>query len=86
LRGTPSAYPQARRNPAQVKTSMLQDVEAGRDPEIDALVGAVIELGQLTQTSTPHNSAIYTLMQLLSKTIAEGQICVRATPRMMRAA
>ena len=28
------------------KTSMLQDVEAGREPEIDALVGAVVELGR----------------------------------------
>ncbi|MGZ5141492.1 MAG: ketopantoate reductase C-terminal domain-containing protein, partial [Burkholderiales bacterium] len=68
------------------KTSMLQDVEAGRDPEIDALVGAVIELGHLTQTPTPHISAVYALMKLLSKTISDGQICVRATPRMMRAA
>ena len=31
------------------KTSMLQDVEAGRAPEIDALVGSVVELGRLTQ-------------------------------------
>jgi 2-dehydropantoate 2-reductase len=68
------------------KTSMLQDVEAGRDPEIEALVGAVIELGQLTHTPTPHISAVYALMKLLSKTISDGQICVRATPRMMRAA
>ena len=30
------------------KTSMLQDVEAGREPEIDALVGSVIELARLT--------------------------------------
>ena len=35
------------------KTSMLQDVEAGRALEIDALVGSVIELGRLTQTPTP---------------------------------
>ena len=27
------------------KTSMLQDVEAGRPPEVDALVGSVVELG-----------------------------------------
>lgn len=62
------------------KTSMLQDVEAGRDPEIDALVGAVIELGRLTRTPTPHISAVYALMKLLSKTIAQEQVCVRATP------
>jgi 2-dehydropantoate 2-reductase len=68
------------------KTSMLQDVEAGRDPEIDALVGAVIELGQLTGTPTPSINAVYALMKLLSKTISDEEICVRATPRVMRAA
>ncbi|MDB5874338.1 MAG: ketopantoate reductase, partial [Ramlibacter sp.] len=36
------------------KTSMLQDIEAGRAPEIDALVGSVVELGRLTKTPTPH--------------------------------
>ena len=36
------------------KTSMLQDIEAGRAPEIDALVGSVVELGRLTGTPTPH--------------------------------
>ncbi len=62
------------------KTSMLQDVEAGRDPEIDALVGSVIELGRLTNTPTPHISAVYACVKLLSKTIAEDKVCVRATP------
>jgi 2-dehydropantoate 2-reductase len=64
------------------KTSMLQDVEAGRDPEIDALTGAVIELGRLTETPTPSINAVYALVKLLSKTIAEEQMCVRATPRL----
>ncbi len=40
----------------QHKTSMLQDVEAGRPLELAALVGAVIELGDITQTPTPHHS------------------------------
>ncbi len=39
------------------KTSMLQDVEAGRPMEIEALVGAVVELGRLTSTPTPHVDA-----------------------------
>jgi 2-dehydropantoate 2-reductase len=58
------------------KTSMLQDVEAGRGPEIDALVGSVVELGQLTGTPTPHIDATYALVKLLEKTMAEerGQI------------
>ncbi len=35
------------------KTSMLQDLEAGRTMEIDALLGAVKELGQLVDVATP---------------------------------
>ena len=62
------------------KTSMLQDVEAGRDPEIDALVGSVIELGWLTNIPTPNLSAVYALVKLLSKTLVEEKVCVRATP------
>jgi len=50
------------------KTSMLQDVEAGRIPEIDALVGSVIELGRLTGTHTPHIDAVYAVTKLLAQT------------------
>ncbi len=61
------------------KTSMLQDVEAGRDPEIDALVGSVIELGRLTETPTPHIDTVYALVKLLAKTMGEekGQVQLR---------
>lgn len=52
------------------KTSMLQDIEAGRPPEIEALVGSVVELGRLTQTPTPHIDAVYALTNLLARTIA----------------
>lgn len=51
------------------KTSMLQDVEAGRAPEIDALVGTVVELGKLTNTPTPHIDTVYALVKLLGKTM-----------------
>ena len=53
------------------KTSMLQDVEAGREPEIDALVGAVVELGRITNTSTPHINTVYALVKLLARTMGE---------------
>jgi 2-dehydropantoate 2-reductase len=53
------------------KTSMLQDVEARREPEIDALVGSVVELGRLTKTPTPHIDTVYALTKLLARTIAE---------------
>jgi 2-dehydropantoate 2-reductase len=46
------------------KTSMLQDVEAGKAVELDALVGAVKELGQLTQVATPFTDALLGLARL----------------------
>jgi 2-dehydropantoate 2-reductase len=51
------------------KTSMLQDLETGRPTEIEAIVGAVIELGQLTGVPTPHISAIYASTKLLERTL-----------------
>jgi 2-dehydropantoate 2-reductase len=61
------------------KTSMLQDVEAGRAPEIDALVGAVVELAKLTETPTPHISTVYALVKLLARTMQSqrGQVRMR---------
>ena len=58
------------------KTSMLQDIEAGRAPEIDALVGTVVELGRLTGTPTPHIDTVYALVKLLGKSMDEqrGQV------------
>ena len=50
------------------KTSMLQDVEAGKPMEIDALVGAVRELGQITHTPTPHTDALLGLTRLMVRT------------------
>ena len=52
------------------KTSMLQDVEAGRPLEIDALVGAVVELGKLTETPTPHIDAVYACVNLLNESLS----------------
>ncbi|HCE10926.1 MAG TPA: oxidoreductase [Oxalobacteraceae bacterium] len=59
------------------KTSMLQDIEAGRPPEIDALVGSVVELGRMTHTRTPHIDTVYALVKLLSKSMKEEIGCVR---------
>jgi 2-dehydropantoate 2-reductase len=52
------------------KTSMLQDVEAGRALELQALVGAVIELGRITDTPTPSIDAIYAAALLLTHTLS----------------
>ena len=62
------------------KTSMLQDVEAGRDPEIDPLVGSVVELGKLTGTPTPHIETVYALVKLLARTMQEAKAGVRTVP------
>jgi 2-dehydropantoate 2-reductase len=46
------------------KTSMLQDVEAKRAVELDALVSAVRELGQITGVATPFTDALLGLARL----------------------
>jgi 2-dehydropantoate 2-reductase len=62
------------------KTSMLQDIEAGRAPEIDALVGSIVELGRLTHTPTPHIDTVYALVKLLARSMDEQQGRVRMGP------
>jgi 2-dehydropantoate 2-reductase len=62
------------------KTSMLQDIEAGRAPEIDALVGSVAELARLTDTPTPHIDAVYALVKLLARNMEAGRAGVRMQP------
>ncbi len=59
------------------KTSMLQDVEAGREIEIDALVGAVVELGIRAGVPTPTISAIYAASKLLAATIKAHNVAIR---------
>ena len=49
------------------KTSMLQDVEAGRPVELDALVGAVRELGQGVGLPTPFTDALLGLARLQAR-------------------
>lgn len=55
----------------QHKTSMLQDVEMGRQLELQALVGAVMELGQITHTPTPTINTVYALTSLLAKNLQD---------------
>ena len=49
------------------KTSMLQDVEAGRAPEIEALVGSVIEMGRIAGHECPRLEAAYAMVKLLAR-------------------
>ncbi|MBV9439015.1 MAG: 2-dehydropantoate 2-reductase [Candidatus Eremiobacteraeota bacterium] len=55
------------------KTSMLQDVEAGRPLELDPVVGAVVELGELTRVPVPATRHVYALARLLDRTLAAAQ-------------
>ena len=50
------------------KTSMLQDVEAGRPLEIDALLGAVREIGSHVGIATPNVDALFGLVRLMAAT------------------
>jgi 2-dehydropantoate 2-reductase len=64
------------------KTSMLQDVEAGRPLELDALAGTVIELARLVQVPTPHIDTLHAVTSLLAGTLARqhGRLQVQAPP------
>jgi 2-dehydropantoate 2-reductase len=62
------------------KTSMLQDVEHGRALEIDALIGAVVELGRLTAIATPHVDAVHACISLLARTLEQQRGRLRIEP------
>jgi 2-dehydropantoate 2-reductase len=52
------------------KTSMLQDLEAGRPLELAAVVGAVVELGDRLGVPMPHTRTVYACARLLDETAA----------------
>jgi 2-dehydropantoate 2-reductase len=52
------------------KTSMLQDLEAGRPLELEPVVGAVVELGQRLGVDMPHTRTVYACTKLLEATSA----------------
>ena len=62
------------------KTSMLQDIEAGRSLELEGLIGTVVEFGKLTGVPTPNIDAVYALIRLLDHMVRTENICVRASP------
>jgi len=49
------------------KTSMLQDLEAGRPIELEALVGAVVELGERVGLPMPYTRTVYNCAKLLAQ-------------------
>ena len=55
------------------KTSMLQDLEAGRPMELEAIVGSVIELGERLGIPMVHTRAVYACTNLLARKAAESR-------------
>ena len=49
------------------KTSMLQDLEAGRPLELEAIVGAVLEVGERVGLAMPHTRSVYACAKLLAE-------------------
>ena len=62
------------------KTSMLQDLEAGKPLEIDGMLGVVIELGEQAGVPTPAMNTVFALVSLLNKTAQEGGIKIAGQP------
>ncbi len=52
------------------KTSMLQDLEAGRPMELEAIVGAVLEIGEKLGLAMPYTRTVYACTKLLEKMAA----------------
>jgi 2-dehydropantoate 2-reductase len=64
---TPAQRHEVTRKLGAFKTSMLQDVEANRPLELDAIVGAVRELGAQVGVPTPHIDALFGLARLMGQ-------------------
>ncbi len=64
------------------KTSMLQDLEAGRPLELEAVVGAVVEIGERLGVAMPHTKSVYACAKLLEKLSAKRppEPAVQAAP------
>jgi len=64
---TPDERHAVTRKLGAMKTSMLQDVEAGKGVELDALVAAVAEIGQKVGVATPYTDALLGLTRLMAR-------------------
>lgn len=80
FRGTPEDRMQRIHEIGPTRPSMLQDTEAGRPLEVDALVGAVVELAGLTDTPAPHVEAVYACAKLLSGVVAGRRVRIVPQP------
>ncbi len=58
------------------KTSMLQDLEAGRELELDAILGSVVELADITCADAPTLRTVYAATHLLAQSVARSASAV----------
>jgi 2-dehydropantoate 2-reductase len=72
------------------KTSTLQDIEAGRPLEVDCIIGAVVELGELLGVDVSSTAQVYRLTKLLDRTVQKrstrGDFAPSRPSEMLRAA
>lgn len=62
------------------RTSMLRDAEAGREMEVEAILGGAVDLARLTETPTPAIDTVYVCAQLLEKIVtAESSAALVST-------
>ena len=74
LHGDPRAMVMKGANaPGKHKASMLQDVLAGRQTEIDFMCGAIVKAGEQTGVPTPLNKAMWALIKGLEKSWEEAR-------------
>jgi 2-dehydropantoate 2-reductase len=62
------------------KTSMLQDLESGKQLELDAIVTAVVEMADLTGAAAPTLRTIHAATDLLARTCAPASSQAIGTP------
>jgi 2-dehydropantoate 2-reductase len=62
------------------KTSMLQDLEAGKELELDAIVAAVVEMADITNAPAPTLRTVYAATDLLAKSVGRRTATPTMTP------
>ena len=54
------------------KTSMLQDIEAGRQTEVEAVIGSVLEVAELAGVDAPRIASVYALIRRLNEQLGQA--------------
>ncbi len=62
---------------AKHESSMLQDIRAGRQTEIEVLNGAVVRLGEKHRVAVPCNQAVYQMLKFLERRSLYGKNAVK---------